>query len=157
MLYYIVGIVCVAFIFDFINGFHDSANSIATIVGTRVLNPLAAVVWAAFFNFIAAFVFTTAVAKAIGKGLIDLNIVTPNVILAGLLGAIIWNLITWYYGIPSSSSHALIGGLAGAALAKAASVWIHFVPKVMPPLPAFASAAPARPPMSACEELDGMP
>ena len=119
MLYYVLGIVVVALIFDFINGFHDSANSIATIVGTRVLNPLAAVVWAAFFNFIAAFVFTTAVAKAIGKGLIDLNIVTPNVILAGLLGAIIWNLITWFYGIPSSSSHALIGGYAGAAIAKA--------------------------------------
>ena len=119
MVTYIVIIVAVAFIFDFINGFHDSANSIATIVGTRVLNPLAAVVWAAFFNFIAAFVFTTAVAKAIGKGLIDLNIVTPNVILAGLLGAIIWTLITWFYGIPSSSSHALIGGYAGAALSKA--------------------------------------
>jgi PiT family inorganic phosphate transporter len=119
VLYYVLGIVVVALIFDFINGFHDSANSIATIVGTRVLNPLAAVVWAAFFNFIAAFVFTTAVAKAIGKGLIDLNIVTPNVILAGLLGAIIWNLITWFYGIPSSSSHALIGGYAGAAISKA--------------------------------------
>ena len=119
MLYYVVGIVIVAFIFDFINGFHDSANSIATIVGTRVLSPIAAVIWAAFFNFIAAFVFTTAVAKAIGKGLIDLNIVTPSVILAGLLGAIIWDLITWVYGIPSSSSHALIGGYAGAAIAKA--------------------------------------
>lgn len=119
MLYYVLGIVIVAFVFDFINGFHDSANSIATIVGTRVLSPLAAVIWAAFFNFIAAFVFTTAVAKAIGKGLIDLNIVTPSVILAGLLGAIIWDLITWAYGIPSSSSHALIGGYAGAAIAKA--------------------------------------
>jgi len=119
VLYYVLGIVIVAFVFDFINGFHDSANSIATIVGTRVLSPLAAVVWAAFFNFIAAFVFTTAVAKAIGKGLIDLNIVTPSVILAGLLGAIIWDLITWIYGIPSSSSHALIGGYAGAAIAKA--------------------------------------
>lgn len=119
MLYYVVAIVAVALIFDFINGFHDSANSIATIVGTRVLSPLAAVVWAAFFNFIAAFVFTTAVAKAIGKGMIDLNIVTPNVILAGLMGAIIWDLVTWFYGIPSSSSHALIGGYAGAAIAKA--------------------------------------
>jgi len=119
VLYYVLGIVIVALIFDFINGFHDSANSIATIVGTRVLSPIAAVIWAAFFNFIAAFVFTTAVAKAIGKGLIDLNIVTPNVILAGLLGAIIWDLVTWFYGIPSSSSHALIGGYAGAAIAKA--------------------------------------
>lgn len=119
MLYYVLGIVVIALVFDFINGFHDSANSIATIVGTRVLSPVAAVIWAAFFNFIAAFVFTTAVAKAIGKGLIDLNIVTPNVILAGLLGAIIWDLVTWFYGIPSSSSHALIGGYAGAAIAKA--------------------------------------
>src|SRR5687768_3429694 len=116
---YVVAIVAVAFIFDFINGFHDSANSIATIVGTRVLSPVAAVVWAAFFNFAAAFTVGTAVAKAIGKGLIDVNIVTPNVILGGLLGAIIWNLITWFYGIPSSSSHALIGGYAGAAVAKA--------------------------------------
>jgi len=119
VLYYVLAVVFVALIFDFINGFHDSANSIATIVGTRVLSPLAAVIWAAFFNFIAAFVFTTAVAKAIGKGLIDLNIVTPNVILAGLLGAIVWDLVTWVYGIPSSSSHALIGGYAGAAIAKA--------------------------------------
>lgn len=119
MLHYVVAIVFVALIFDFINGFHDSANSIATIVGTRVLSPIAAVIWAAFFNFIAAFFFTTAVAKAIGKGLIDLNIVTPSVILAGLCGAIIWDLVTWAYGIPSSSSHALIGGYAGAAVAKA--------------------------------------
>ncbi len=119
MIYYVLAIVAVAFVFDFINGFHDSANSIATVVGTRVLSPGVAVMWAAFFNFIAAFVFTTAVAKTIGKGLIDLNIVTPNVILAGLLGAIIWDLATWYWGIPSSSSHALIGGYAGAAIAKA--------------------------------------
>jgi PiT family inorganic phosphate transporter len=119
LVWYVVAIVAVAFIFDFINGFHDSANSIATIVGTRVLSPLAAVIWAAFFNFIAAFTIGTAVAKAIGQGLIDVSVVTPNVILGGLLGAIIWNLITWYYGIPSSSSHALIGGYAGAAVAKA--------------------------------------
>ena len=119
LVWYVIAIVAVAFLFDFINGFHDSANSIATIVGTRVLSPLAAVVWAAFFNFIAAFTVGTAVAKAIGQGLIDVSIVTPNVILGGLLGAIVWNLITWYYGIPSSSSHALIGGYAGAAVAKA--------------------------------------
>jgi len=119
VLTYVLAIVVVALVFDFINGFHDSANSIATVVGTRVLSPLAAVIWAAFFNFIAAFVFTTAVAKTIGKGMIDLNIVTPNVILAGLLGAIIWDLATWFWGIPSSSSHALIGGYAGAAIAKA--------------------------------------
>jgi len=119
LVWYVVAIVVVAFIFDFINGFHDSANSIATIVGTPVLSPLAAVIWAAFFNFIAAFTVGTAVARAVGQGLIDVSIVTPNVILGGLLGAIIWNLITWYYGIPSSSSHALIGGYAGSAVAKA--------------------------------------
>ena len=119
MVTYILAIVLVAFIFDFINGFHDSANSIATVVATRVLNPLQAVAWAAFFNFIAAFFVGTAVAKTIGSGMIDVDIVDPNVILGGLLGAIIWNLITWYYGLPSSSSHALIGGYAGAAVAKA--------------------------------------
>ncbi|HEX6574020.1 MAG TPA: inorganic phosphate transporter [Gemmatimonadaceae bacterium] len=118
MVYYIAAIVLIAFIFDFINGFHDSANSIATIVGTRVLNPLAAVVWAATFNFLAAFTVGTAVAKAISTGLIDGSIVTPEVVLGGLIGAIIWNLITWFYGIPSSSSHALIGGYAGAAVAR---------------------------------------
>lgn len=119
MIYYVLAIVIIAFIFDFINGFHDSANSIATIVGTRVLSPVAAVIWAAFFNFLALFTTGTAVAKAIGAGMIDVSIVTPNVILAGLIGAIVWNLITWFYGIPSSSSHALIGGYAGAAVAKA--------------------------------------
>jgi PiT family inorganic phosphate transporter len=119
VLYYIAAIVLVAFVFDFINGFHDSANSIATIVGTRVLSPLAAVVWAAFFNFAALFTVGTAVAKAVGKGMIDVSIVTPNVVLGGLIGAITWNLITWFFGIPSSSSHALIGGYAGAAVAKA--------------------------------------
>jgi PiT family inorganic phosphate transporter len=119
VIYYVAAIVVVAFIFDFINGFHDSANSIATIVGTRVLSPLAAVIWAACFNFAAVFTIGTAVAKAISKGMIDGNIVTPEVVLGGLIGAIIWNLITWFYGIPSSSSHALIGGYAGAAIARA--------------------------------------
>ena len=119
MVTYVVAIVAVAFVFDFINGFHDSANSIATVVGTRVLSPIAAVIWAAFFNFMAAFTVGTAVAKTIGSGMIDIAVVDPNVILAGLLGAIIWNLITWFYGLPSSSSHALIGGYAGAAVAKA--------------------------------------
>ena len=119
MVYYVAAIVLVAFIFDFINGFHDSANSIATIVGTRVLSPFAAVVWAGFFNFTAAFTAGELVAKAIQKGIIRTDIVTPNLILAGLFGAIVWNLITWFYGIPSSSSHALIGGYAGAAVAKA--------------------------------------
>jgi PiT family inorganic phosphate transporter len=111
--------ILIAFAFDFVNGFHDSANSIATIVSTRVLTPLQAVSWAAFWNFAAAFTFGTAVAKTVGKGLVDLSIVDPWVILAALLGAIIWDLITWYYGIPSSSSHALLGGYAGAAIAKA--------------------------------------
>jgi inorganic phosphate transporter, PiT family len=123
---YVLAIIVVAFLFDFINGFHDSANSIATVVGTRVLSPVKAVAWAACFNFAALFVVGTAVAKTIGKGMIDVSIVTPSVILGGLLGAIVWNLITWYYGIPSSSSHALIGGYAGAAVAKsgwAAIVW----------------------------------
>jgi PiT family inorganic phosphate transporter len=119
---FVLAIILIAFAFDFINGFHDSANSIATVVGTRVLSPLAAVAWAAFFNFVALFTVGTAVAKTIGAGMINLQIVTPTVILAGLLGAIIWNLITWYWGLPSSSSHALIGGYAGAAVMKAG--WI---------------------------------
>lgn len=118
MAYYVLAIVLIALAFDFINGFHDSANSIATIVGTRVLSPLAAVIWAAMFNFLALFVSGTGLAKAIGAGYIDISIVDANVIMASLLGAIIWNLITWWFGIPSSSSHALIGGYAGAAVAK---------------------------------------
>jgi len=127
---FVIGIVGVALIFDFINGFHDSANSIATVVSTRVLSPGVAVVWAAFFNFVAAFVVGTAVAKTIGKGLIEPSVVDPNVVLAALIGAIVWNLITWYFGLPSSSSHALLGGYGGAAVAKAgagaliASGWI---------------------------------
>ena len=116
---FIVFIILVALTFDFLNGFHDAANSIATVVSTRVLTPQVAVLWAAFFNFVAAFVLGTHVAKTIGSGMIDLSIVTREVVLAGLLGAIAWNLITWYYGIPVSSSHALIGGYAGAAVAKA--------------------------------------
>ncbi|MDB4878065.1 MAG: inorganic phosphate transporter [Gemmatimonadetes bacterium] len=126
MVAYVIAIVLVAFIFDFSNGFHDSANSIATIVGTRVLSPLAAVMWAAVFNFAAAFTGSLAVAKAIGGGMIEQSFVNPNVILGALLGAIIWNVVTWYFGIPSSSSHALIGGYAGAALARggwAAITW----------------------------------
>jgi PiT family inorganic phosphate transporter len=119
VVWYVIAIIGIAFIFDFSNGFHDSANSIATIVGTRVLSPLAAVIWAAFFNFAALFTGGVAVAKAVGGGMIEQSIVDPNVILGALLGAIFWNIITWYYGIPSSSSHALIGGYAGAAMAKA--------------------------------------
>lgn len=116
---FIAFIILVALLFDFTNGVHDAANSIATIVSTRVLSPRQAVAWAAFFNFIAFLIFGTSVAKTIGKGLIDISTVTPLVILAGLLGAILWNLITWYLGLPTSSSHALIGGYAGAAIAKA--------------------------------------
>jgi PiT family inorganic phosphate transporter len=115
---YVLLIVAVAFLFDFINGFHDSANSIATVVGTRVLSPLAAVIWAATFNFVAAFTVGTAVAKTIGSGMIVTEAITPSVILAALLGAIVWNLITWFYGLPSSSSHALLGGFAGSAVAR---------------------------------------
>jgi PiT family inorganic phosphate transporter len=116
---FVVVIILVALTFDFLNGFHDAANSIATVVSTRVLSPQKAVLWAAFFNFVAAFVMGTAVAKTMGKGMIDLSVVTNEVILAGLIGAITWNLFTWYYGLPVSSSHALIGGYAGAAVAKA--------------------------------------
>ena len=118
----VVLVIVVALIFDYINGFHDAANSIATVVSTRVLSPGHAVIWAAFFNFVAAFVFGTAVARTVGSGMVDINIVTTSVILAGLTGAIIWDLITWYYGLPTSSSHALIGGYAGAAVAKVGMV-----------------------------------
>jgi len=115
----VVVIILVALTFDFLNGVHDAANSIATVVSTRVLSPQKAVLWAAFFNFVAAFVMGTHVAKTVGKGMVDLSVVTQEVILAGLIGAIAWNLITWYYGVPVSSSHALFGGYAGAAIAKA--------------------------------------
>ncbi|MGH9632526.1 MAG: inorganic phosphate transporter, partial [Bryobacteraceae bacterium] len=116
-------VVAVALVFDYINGFHDAANSVATIVATRVLTPFQAVLWAAFWNFAAAFsaiFFGTAVAKTVGQGMVALEVVTPYVIMAGLLGAIAWDLITWWGGIPSSSSHALFGGYAGAAMAKVA-------------------------------------
>jgi len=115
----VVGLIAVALSFDFINGFHDAANSIATVVSTRVLSPGQAVIWAAFFNFVAAFTFGPDVAKTIGKGMIDISAVSFAVIFGGLVGAIVWDLITWYYGLPTSSSHALIGGYAGAAVAKA--------------------------------------
>lgn len=116
---FVLGIIVVALVFDFINGFHDSANSIATVVSTRVLTPGVAVAWAAFFNFIAAFTVGTAVARTISRGLIQPGAVTATVILAALIGAIVWNLITWYFGLPSSSSHALMGGFAGAAVTHA--------------------------------------
>ncbi len=119
MLTIVVGLILLALIFDYINGFHDAANSIATVVSTRVLSPGRAVIWAAFFNFVAAFTFGTAVARTVGAGMVDINVVTFAVIFGGLTGAIIWDLITWYFGLPTSSSHALIGGYAGAAVAKA--------------------------------------
>ncbi len=122
----VAALILVALFFDYINGFHDAANSIATVVSTRVLSPGKAVIWAAFFNFVAAFTFGTAVAKTVGSGMIDVNVVSFSVIFGGLCGAIIWDLITWYFGLPTSSSHALIGGYAGAAVAKAG--WTAIVP-----------------------------
>ncbi|KFO66539.1 inorganic phosphate transporter [Smithella sp. SCADC] len=123
---FVIFLVVVALVFDFLNGFHDSANSISTVVSTRVLSPKYAVIWAAFFNFAAVFFVGTAVANTIGKGIIHIDIVDNLVILSALSGAIIWNIATWYYGLPSSSSHALIGGLIGAAISKAGTstlVW----------------------------------
>jgi len=116
---FVLFIIAVALAFDFINGFHDAANSIATVVSTRVLSPRLAVLWAATFNFVAAFGMGTLVAATIGKGIVDASVLDPQLIFAALLGAIVWNLLTWWLGLPSSSSHALIGGLAGAALVKA--------------------------------------
>jgi inorganic phosphate transporter, PiT family len=115
----VVIIICIALLFDFVNGFHDAANSVATVVSTRVLAPVQAVAMAAAFNFLAAFFLGTGVASTVGKGFVNTHIVTPYVLLAGLLGAVTWNLLTWYVGLPISSSHALIGGYAGAAVAKA--------------------------------------
>jgi len=126
--------ILVALIFDFVNGFHDSANSIATVVSTRVLSPRLAVVWAATFNFLAAFFLGTAVAKTIGSGMIRLEFVDQHVVLAGLFGAIVWDLLTWWWGLPTSSSHALIGGYAGAAMAKAALRYgVAAIPNVIIP------------------------
>ena len=111
-------IIAIALVFDYINGFHDAANSIATVVATRVLTPFQAVVWAAFFNFAAYFLFGTAVAKTFGTGFVHIDLVTPHVLMAGVIGAISWDLITWWLGLPTSSTHALIGGYAGAAMAR---------------------------------------
>src|SRR3954464_4374094 len=122
----VVALIGVALLFDYINGFHDAANSIATVVSTRVLSPGVAVVWAAIFNFVAAFTFGTAVASTIGNGMIDIKVVTATVIFGGLFGAIVWDLFTWYIGLPTSSSHALVGGYAGAAIAKAG--WSSLIP-----------------------------
>src|ERR1044072_7866682 len=124
--YLLVALIGVALLFDFLNGLHDAAHSIATAVSTRVLSPQVAVAWAAFFNFIAFLFFGLHVAETIGKGIIEADIVTPAVIFAALIGAIVWNIVTWGLGIPSSSSHALIGGLLGAGITKAGSravVW----------------------------------
>jgi len=126
MFWFAIFLILVALTFDFLNGFHDAANSIATVVSTRVLSPRVAVIWAAFFNFVAAFTFGTAVARTMGEGMIRLEAVNLYVILAGLLGAIVWDILTWYYGMPISSSHALIGGYAGAAVAKAG--WKVIIP-----------------------------
>ena len=117
-LLFIILIIFIALVFDYTNGMHDAANSISTIVSTRVLSPRQAVIWAAFFNFVAFLIFSTTVAETIGQGMIDIKTITPTVVLAGLGGAILWNIITWYFGLPSSSSHALIGGYAGAAILK---------------------------------------
>lgn len=130
----------IALAFDFVNGFHDAANSIATVVTTRVLTPRMAVAWAAFFNFVAAFTFGTVVAKTVGKGVVDPSMITVPVIFAALVGAIIWNLITWWLGLPSSSSHALIGGLAGAVIAHGGAEHLN-TPKIIE-IAAFIVIAP---------------
>jgi len=131
----VIVIIAVALSFDFINGFHDAANSVATVVATRVLTPFQAVLWAAFFNFVSAFSFGTGVAKMVGSGMVDLHAVTPYVILCGLIGAITWDLITWWLGLPTSSSHALFGGYAGAAIARTASlnvlVWSGWIKTIV--------------------------
>src|SRR5436309_7295800 len=119
MSFALIAVIAVALAFDFVNGFHDAANSIATVVSTRVLTPRLAVLWAAFFNFVAFLVFGTKVASTIAKGVVQPEVFSTAVIFAGLLGAIAWDVITWYFGLPTSSSHALIGGMAGAAVAKA--------------------------------------
>ena len=130
----VIFLILLALAFDFLNGFHDSANSIATVVSTRVLSPRAAVLWAAFFNFIAFLFFGLHVANTIGKGIIDIAIVDKTVIFGALMGACTWNLLTWYFGLPTSSSHALIGGMIGAALVKAgtsALVWKGIIKTVV--------------------------
>jgi len=127
---FVLFVVCLALIFDFTNGFHDAGNSIATIVATRVLKPIQAVIWAAFFNFIAFLFFKLSVASTIGTGIVNPEIVTPYLIFAALLSAITWNLFTWYFGLPSSSSHALIGGIVGAAIGQGGTAtlkWSGFI------------------------------
>src|SRR5262249_54041405 len=140
MLTYVFIIIGIALVFDFLNGFHDAANSIATVVSTRVLTPRQAVIWAAAFNFVAAFVFGTGVAKTIYGDLVDPAHVNLSVVFAALIGAIVWNIVTWYYGLPSSSSHALVGGIAGAAVTKAG--WAVITPSGWIPLLIFIVASP---------------
>ena len=152
----VAGLVVVALAFDFMNGFHDAANGISTVVSTRVLKPYQAVVIAAIMNFVAVFIFHLSVAATVGKGIIDQGIVDHYVVLGALIGAISWNIITWYYGLPSSSSHALIGGLVGAGVAKAGT-WALIPAGISPQVPALATPAPTSPPISACDEEDGMP
>src|SRR6187431_1002304 len=133
----LIGLIATALVFDFLNGLHDAANSIATIVSTRVLRPRYAVAWAAFFNFIAFLFFGLHVAQTVGVGIVSADVVDARVIFGALMGAIAWNLITWWGGIPSSSSHALIGGLTGAVVARAglgAFKWHALVSKVLVPL-----------------------
>ena len=115
----VIGLVALALVFDYLNGFHDAANSIATIISTRVLSPRQAIIWATFFNMVAFFIFSHEVAKTMGKGIVDIAVIDNHVVFGALMGACLWNILTWYYGLPSSSSHALMGGLAGAAVVKA--------------------------------------
>jgi len=136
----VIVIIGIALIFDFVNGFHDAANSVATVIATRVLAPVQAVGMAALFNFLAAFFLGTGVASTVGKGFVNTSIVTPYVLLAGLVGAVLWNVLTWYVGLPISSSHALIGGYAGAAMAKAG--WSGLIVGKWPSTLAFIVLAP---------------
>src|ERR1041385_2748244 len=145
----LIGLIVTALIFDFLNGLHDAANSIATIVSTRVLPPRLAVFWAAFFNFVAFLFFGLHVAQTVGTGIIDASVVSPRVIFGALMGAITWNLITWWAAIPSSSSHALIGGLVGAGTAKggvSALVW----PGILKTVGAIAWIRASAPPVAGC-------
>ncbi|MCM2267534.1 MAG: inorganic phosphate transporter [Elusimicrobiales bacterium] len=127
----VIGLIALALVFDFLNGFHDAANSIATIVSTRVLSPRQAVIWAAFFNVVAFFIFDHSVAKTMGKGIVDIAVIDTHVIFGTLVGACAWNILTWYFGLPSSSSHALIGALAGAAVVKAGSTKVLVMSGIM--------------------------
>ncbi|MDA8130716.1 MAG: inorganic phosphate transporter [Elusimicrobia bacterium] len=127
----VIGLIALALVFDFLNGFHDAANSIATIVSTRVLTPRQAVIWAAFFNVVAFFIFDHSVAKTMGKGIVDLAVIDNHVVFGTLAGACVWNILTWYFGLPSSSSHALMGAMAGAAVAKAGTMQVLVMSSIM--------------------------